>query len=131
MSPPERGSSGRRRTSMVSWRSRCARPRGAGILLALLLVACGASATPGERAPERAAPAERTSPPSSAAAPAPASSAASPPPLLKARSAYTSINAVCAPWWMAQEAGYFREQGLDVELGHVDPGASLAAAMHN
>jgi NitT/TauT family transport system substrate-binding protein len=32
---------------------------------------------------------------------------------------------------MAQEAGYFREQGLDLELRHVAAGATLLAAMHN
>jgi len=32
---------------------------------------------------------------------------------------------------MALEAGYFREQGLDVELQHIDPGAALAAALTN
>src|SRR5579884_2510105 len=52
-------------------------------------------------------------------------------PLLKARSADTTISAAAAPWWMAVDGGYFREQGLDVDLVHVDAGASLLAAMTN
>jgi NitT/TauT family transport system substrate-binding protein len=32
---------------------------------------------------------------------------------------------------VALEGGYFREQGLDVELTHIDAGAALLAAMHN
>jgi ABC-type nitrate/sulfonate/bicarbonate transport system substrate-binding protein len=36
-----------------------------------------------------------------------------------------------APWWAAHEAGYFREQGLDVDLIHTDAGAPLLAALTN
>jgi NitT/TauT family transport system substrate-binding protein len=53
------------------------------------------------------------------------------PPPLKSRSAYTTIAASVAPWWAALEAGYFREQGLDVELIHTDAGAPLLAALTN
>jgi NitT/TauT family transport system substrate-binding protein len=49
----------------------------------------------------------------------------------KSRSAYTTISAAAAPWWVALEAGYFREQGLDVELSHIDAGAPLLAALTN
>jgi NitT/TauT family transport system substrate-binding protein len=107
----------------MSRRTRRGRPAAAFAAMALLL-ACSPGGGSGPAAPAAAPP-----PPTGASA-AP-HAAASPPAPLKARSAYTSINAVCAPWWMAQEAGYFREQGLDVELGHIDPGVSLAAAMHN
>jgi hypothetical protein len=91
-----------------------------GLLAALVLLACSPSPSGTDRS--------SVSPPA-VAGPAGQSNSAEAP--LKARSAYTSINAVCAPWWMALEAGYFREQGLDVELGHVDPGATLVAAMTN
>ena len=91
-----------------------------GMLAALLLLACSVSPSATDR--------PTAQPPAAAPAAPPSSAPAAP---LKARSAYTSINAVCAPWWMALDAGYFREQGLDVELGHVDPGATLVAAMTN
>src|SRR5919199_15111 len=103
-------------------------PAAAGIVVALL-VACSSGPTTGESAPAR--PAAPAAPAAGAPPSAAAPTATSAPAPLKARSAYTSINAVCAPWWMAQEAGYFREQGLDVDLVHIDPGASLAAAIHN
>src|SRR5712692_7009760 len=57
--------------------------------------------------------------------------ASSPAPPLKARSAYTTIAVSTSPWWMATEAGYFREQGLDVDMVHVDAGAALLAAVQN
>jgi NitT/TauT family transport system substrate-binding protein len=52
-------------------------------------------------------------------------------PLIKARSAYTTTAATSNAWWLAVDGGYFREQGLDVELTHIDAGAALLAAMHN
>jgi NitT/TauT family transport system substrate-binding protein len=65
---------------------------------------------------------------SSAPAPAPAAPAA----LTPARVAYTTIAAVQSPFWIAFEAGYFREQGLDVpDMNRIDPGATLIAALHN
>src|SRR5207248_10389859 len=51
--------------------------------------------------------------------------ASSPAPPLKARSAYTTVAVSTSPWWMATEAGYFREQGLDVDMVHLDAGAAL------
>ena len=35
------------------------------------------------------------------------------------------------PWWLALDAGYFREQGLDVELQFIEPGAPLLAALNS
>src|SRR3954463_11221103 len=59
----------------------------------------------------------------SAPAPAPAPSApgaatpASPPAVpIPVRNAWTTISASTVPWWLALDAGYFRAQGLDVEL---------------
>ncbi len=69
--------------------------------------------------------------PASAAAPSGTGQGEALVPLLKARSAYTTISAAAAPWWMAVDGGYFREQGLEVDLFHVDAGASLLAAMNN
>jgi len=99
-----------------------------GLLATALLLACSpAPAGPAQSAaPAPAAPAVQASAGATAAAetqPAPA--------LLKSRSAYTTIAAVVGSWWMAQEAGYFREQGLDVDLIHIDAGAPLLAALSN
>src|SRR5207237_6063891 len=57
--------------------------------------------------------------------------AASPAPLVTLRSAYTTIAAPSLAIWMAADAGYFREQGLDVELAYVEPGATLLAALRS
>lgn len=92
----------------------------AAALVPLLALACSGGAARTGRAP--------APPPAPAAANADAAGA---PPLLQARSAYTTISTTSAAWWVAQEAGYFREQGLDVELAHVDAGATLLAAMRN
>ncbi len=92
---------------------------GTMVAVALLVLACG----PAQRGPSAAAPAGADAP----AAPAPAP----PPEPLKLRSAYTTIAANVAPIWMAQEGGYFREQGLEVELIHTDAGAPLLAALSN
>jgi len=50
---------------------------------------------------------------------------------MRASLAYTTLSASAAHWWMADEAGYFREQGLDVDLIHTDAGAPLLAALTN
>jgi NitT/TauT family transport system substrate-binding protein len=95
--------------------------RGLECIVASLLLWLAACASPGEpAAPKAAAPA----PAEASAAPSPAAA------LIKARSAFTSFSASAAPWWMAQEAGYFREQGLDVDLRQVAAGTTLLAAMH-
>jgi NitT/TauT family transport system substrate-binding protein len=89
----------------------------AGLLAGLALLGCGGTLGAG-RAPE---------PPTVA----PVAGSGSPPSLIKARSAYTTTSAAAAPWWVALEAGYFLEQGLDVTLSHVDAGAALLAALYN
>jgi NitT/TauT family transport system substrate-binding protein len=97
---------------------------GAG-LAALLLVACSGGGT--------TAPAANSAPPA-ASAPSGAQSApaGAPPALQPATVVYTTIAAAQAPFWVAFEAGYFREQGLDVShMNRVEPGATLLAALHN
>jgi NitT/TauT family transport system substrate-binding protein len=97
-------------------------------LAAMLLAACSGGA-PGSAPAPSAPPAPSGS---SASAPAAATNAGAPPQLLPAKVAYTTIAAVQAPFWIAYDAGYFREQGLDVaEMNRVDPGATLIAALHN
>jgi NitT/TauT family transport system substrate-binding protein len=105
-----------------------------------LLVACSSGA--GGSAPAKpAGAAAPAAPPASAPsgtasgganASAPAQAPAAPPELIPARVAYTTIAAVQAPFWIAFDAGYFREQGLDIpDMNRIDPGATLIAALHN
>src|SRR5262245_48607294 len=92
-----------------------------GALAVLLLLAC--SPGPTSTAPAPTAPAAAPAGANSGAPGAQSGGAASgPAPLIRTRSAYTSIVGSAMPWWVALEAGYFREQGLDVELLRVDPG---------
>ncbi len=111
---------------MAGWREAGRRIRWAGALLVGgLLLACGTppaapvppAAPAGPGAPERAAP-------TGAAAPS-----GTTPNLTHLRSAYTTTSGTPAPWWAAYEGGYFREQGLDVELVHIGAGNNLLAAM--
>jgi ABC-type nitrate/sulfonate/bicarbonate transport system substrate-binding protein len=94
----------------------------AGLLAAVLLLACspGPSSTgQGSAPPAAPQPAEARVETSRPAAPQ------------KVRSAYTTISAAVASFWAALEAGYFSEQGLDVEFIRVDAGAPLLAALSN
>jgi NitT/TauT family transport system substrate-binding protein len=106
-----------------------------GVLATLLVAGCGGGSVNTGRAPAPppappGAPASGSAASSGASANA-GSAASAPGQQLKARSAYTTISAAAAPWWIALEAGYFREQGLDVELAHIDAGAPLLAAVTN
>lgn len=96
------------------------------VLLVGLMIACTApSGSGGAPAPPPA-----VAPASGAAPTAPAAPAA-PAPLVKSKAAYTTIAAGAAPWWMALEGGYLREQGLDVELLNIGAGATILAALRN
>jgi NitT/TauT family transport system substrate-binding protein len=104
--------------------ARCATQAAATVAVAaLLLLSCGPTAVGTGRAP--AAPVSAGAGQSAAGASSGAPAAA---PL---RAAYTTIALSAAPWWMALEGGYFREQGLDATLSHVDPGAAILAALSN
>jgi NitT/TauT family transport system substrate-binding protein len=98
------------------------------LVTVLATIACGGGTLTSSRGP-----AESSAPPaaggSTGGASGPASSAAAP--AVQARSAYTTISAAAAPWWIALDGGYFREQGLDVDLVHIDAGAPLLAALSN
>ena len=100
--------------------------------MALALVAAGlllgCSAGP---AASRPAASQAAAPAAPAGGAAQAAASPEPPAPLKTRSAYTTIAASVAPWWAAYEAGYFREQGLDIDLIHTDAGAPLLAALTN
>ena len=87
-------------------------------------------------APAPAAPAARPPAAPPPAAPAAGSSGASniptsPAALQKLRGSYSGIQVVQSPAWLALEGGYFREQGLDVDLTLITSGATLLAALRN
>jgi len=105
---------------------------GLALVAVLTTIACGGGTLASNRGP--AAPSE---PPAaggntSSGGGGSANSAASPAAAaIQARSAYTTISAAATPWWIAVDGGYFREQGLDVDLVHIDAGAPLLAALSN
>ncbi|HLH22995.1 MAG TPA: ABC transporter substrate-binding protein [Chloroflexota bacterium] len=113
------------------WLAGMTRARGVGLCIAVLLAACGggpaASVPPAGTgaAPVGAAGAAR------AAGSGPVSAATSAPTPLSSHQGYTSVVITILPAWAAQEAGYFREQGLDVELSRVGGGAPMLAALQN
>jgi NitT/TauT family transport system substrate-binding protein len=74
---------------------------------------------------------QAAAPAAAAAAPAAAAEPRRPAAPLRVRSAYTTISAAVASFWAALEGGYFAEQGLDVDMIHVDAGAPLLAALSN
>ncbi len=90
-----------------------------GVLVAVALAACGAPNRPA--GPEGAA----SGLADSAAAPAAASQAT----LLKARGSYVVISSIIAPTWIAQDEGYFRKHGLDVELVYIAGAVPNAEAL--
>src|SRR5829696_1224867 len=83
---------------------------GLALATALVTVACGGGTPASSRGP--APPAAPANPPANTGgASGAASSGTSPAPAaLQARSAYTTISAAAAPWWIALDGGYFREQ---------------------
>jgi NitT/TauT family transport system substrate-binding protein len=107
----------------------------AALLAPALVLACSSGASSsapakpaGTAAPSASAPSGASSSASGSAPAAPVTPAA----LIPARVAYTTIAAVQSPFWIAFDAGYFREQGLDVpDMNRIDPGATLIAALHS
>ena len=104
----------------------------AGLVTAgLMAAACsggGGSAAPAKPAGGSAAASAPAASAPSSSAPAQAAPAAP----IPARVAYTTIAAVQSPFWIAFDAGYFREQGLDIpDMNRIEPGATLIAALHN
>jgi NitT/TauT family transport system substrate-binding protein len=110
-------------TPRTPWRRTALTLVAAGLLLGC---STGPSASSRQPASAPAAPA-----PAAASGAASGATAAQAPTPLKTRSAYTTIAASVAPFWAAHEGGYFREQGLDLELLHTDAGAPLLAALTN
>jgi ABC-type nitrate/sulfonate/bicarbonate transport system substrate-binding protein len=77
-------------------------------LCAILLVLLSACSGPPAAAP--AGPGPAAAPP-----PEPAAGAPTAGPPLTLRFAYTALSTTIVPYWIAQEAGYFREEGLEVQ----------------
>jgi NitT/TauT family transport system substrate-binding protein len=98
-----------------------------GVSALLLVLACGpAPAPPGDRAPAAASAAPVASSPVSSPASSPPES---PAPLQPVHGSYSGIQVVQAPAWFALEGGYFREQGLDVELMNITSTSPVIQAM--
>jgi NitT/TauT family transport system substrate-binding protein len=96
--------------------------RTAALVLAAALLGGVGCAAPGA-APERPAaqpPAAAPAAPTAVVAPAPAAPAAGPAgPPLSLRFAYTALSTTIAPYWIAHEAGYFREEGIDPQFSFI------------
>jgi NitT/TauT family transport system substrate-binding protein len=101
----------------------------AALLASALALACSTAPGGSAPAPKSAAAPPVASAPASAPATGPASAA---PPVapVRVQAAFSSVTANQSPWWIALEAGYFREQGLDLQLTRIDAGATLLAGMH-
>ncbi|HZR98545.1 MAG TPA: ABC transporter substrate-binding protein [Chloroflexota bacterium] len=88
--------------------------RAALIMVLGMLGACGSQATPAAPAAPTTAPAASERAPAPAT-PAAAAAATTPPAPVGLRFAYTALSTTIAPYWIAEEAGYFREEGLDLD----------------
>ncbi len=99
----------------------------AGLMVLLVALACGPARATGDAAPAAAPP---TAAAAESASPVVAPSSA-PAPLQKVHGSYSGIQVVQSPAWLALEGGYFREQGLDVDLTLITSGATLLAALRN
>lgn len=105
-----------------------------------LLAACGPSAAP-VSAPPAATAKPAVSTPAAAGSPAIASAKspeaakpaepAKPTQKVAIKSAFTTTSASMSPLWLAKEAGYFDEEGLDVSLSRIQAGAPILAAMQS
>src|SRR5690349_6238132 len=86
-----------------------------------LLAACAGGAAPAASPQAGGPPAASSAPPAApAAASQPAAGAPSQAPI-PVRLSLVSASSAYAPIWVADEEGYFREQGLDVSLTAVQP----------
>ena len=97
-----------------------------GLLAVLLGAACSSGLSGTGRAPAAAVAA-----PTVAATAGESRVAESAAPAMRAKVAFTAFSPSYAPWWVAQDAGYYREQGLEVELLQVAGGPTLLAAMRS
>ncbi|MCL4393713.1 MAG: ABC transporter substrate-binding protein [Chloroflexi bacterium] len=89
------------------------------LIVALVAIACA----PAPAAVPTAAPPAGTTAPTTA----PAASTAAP--LVKVNSSWSMTNADPAPLWVAQDVGFFKQNGLDVSLIFIDGGTKHAQAL--
>jgi NitT/TauT family transport system substrate-binding protein len=103
-------------------------PSLAALVAGALALACGTApgGAPAAKPPAASAAASAPAPATGAGA-ATGAPAAAP---VRVQAAHSSVTANQSPWWIALEGGYFREQGLDVQLTRIDAGATLLAGMH-
>ncbi|HEY8695183.1 MAG TPA: ABC transporter substrate-binding protein, partial [Chloroflexota bacterium] len=114
------------REALTMWFSNNVRRAMPLCLAAILLAGCGGS--PAAAPASSAAPAQG----SSAAKPSgPAASAAASGQAVAIRSAYTTTSGTTIPVWVAKEGGYFAQNGLDVSLTIIAPGAPILAAIES
>src|SRR5207253_7437404 len=96
----------------------------AAIVAALLLAGCAPASAP-SAAPPPAPGREAGAPAATAAGGAPAA------PRVPVKAIYVAMGMNSAPFWLAKDAGFFDQQGLDVEMtyvaGAVTPAQSLTA----
>ncbi len=123
-----------RRVGLPGWRG----PVAAGLLA--VVVACNPAAQPPAQPPNPGGNAISAGPSQPASAgegrpsdPAPAAAEATAPPAaaISARTGYPVAGIPTAPFWMALEGGYFREQGLDGSVVQIGSGAPMLAALSN
>lgn len=111
-------------------------------VLVTLTVACAPAAAPSptavpakptEQKPAAPAPTTAAAPAStgSTTAPAATTAPAKPAQLIPVKSLFTTTAAVLTPQWVAKDAGFFEEEGLDVSLTRIQSGAPALAAMQS
>src|SRR5947209_5640438 len=103
------------------------------LLSSLIFAACGSSATAPTSAPASTSPSAKPAASAGASAAAKTSGSASTAAsgLLAMKSAYTTTSGTQIPQWIAKEAGLFAQNGLDVSLSVIAPGAPILAALES
>jgi len=103
--------------------ARLPRPPGL-VLLVALVTACASSSAPSPPAPASAPP------PAVAPTAAPAAAASSAPPALASMTvARAAVSPNVAPLWLAEDLGFFTQQGLDVQETQLRTAAAVEAAL--
>ena len=100
----------------------------ASLLLALAIVRCSTAPSTPNASPGSSAPA---APPAASAQTTRVSGPSAAPAAVSVALAYTTTNAGTTPMWLAQEAGLFREQGLETSLVRIPAGTPMLAALQN
>ncbi len=96
-----------------------------GLVAASVALACVPAAGPPAGGPRAGASAPPAAAPAGQAGPAPTA----PPPPEPVRVIYGALSGSQVPLWVAQDGGYFREHGLDVELYFIESGTAMAQAL--